>query len=337
MSDVIILSKSSSVFRESPQCAYCHSVFTPGDRVVRCSSCHTAHHEQCWIERGNACAVLGCASVRLTPSDAMTETTPIIQITPEDWREPVPPRQVKASQYANDRSSQEVKLLRTREFQLFSMTNRCPACGAFHRWGIPVRTSDGTRVWWLLNKPDAYGECKKCHTRFPVYTTDPDLARLQGSDWLNVFGNMTRSLFVGVVKLGLVLLFIFLVFALVVFSAQVYFNFFVCPPRCASANLHDVNWTYRDLHEVDLSRANLYGANLYGAKLYEANLYEANLYGANLSGANLSGANLYGANLSGANLSGANLDSATLIQAVYNQATKWPEGFYPPPGMILDE
>lgn len=60
MPDVVILSKSSPIFNENPRCAYCQTVFRPGDRVVRCPNCQTAHHEQCWGDSGNACAVFNC-------------------------------------------------------------------------------------------------------------------------------------------------------------------------------------------------------------------------------------------------------------------------------------
>jgi uncharacterized protein YjbI with pentapeptide repeats len=75
-----------------------------------------------------------------------------------------------------------------------------------------------------------------------------------------------------------------------------------------------------------LSGANLTGANLSYAYLTDANLIDANLTGANLTGALLSGALLSGANLTGAHLT--NLDGVSLS---YDEKTRWPAGFKPPP------
>lgn len=103
------------------------------------------------------------------------------------------------------------------------------------------------------------------------------------------------------------------------------------------ANLNDtVLWG------ANLEGARLYGANLEGAALKAANLKDAGLTGANLkdtglhgavltgadlTGANLEGAGLEGANLEGANLQGANLRGAVLLNALYDEATIWPNGF----------
>ena len=103
------------------------------------------------------------------------------------------------------------------------------------------------------------------------------------------------------------------------------------------ANLHDtVLWG------ANLEGARLYGANLEGAALKGANLKDAGLTGANLkdaglhgtilsgadlTGGNLEGAGLEGANLEGANLQGASLRGAVLLNALYDEATIWPDGF----------
>jgi hypothetical protein len=94
--------------------------------------------------------------------------------------------------------------------------------------------------------------------------------------------------------------------------------------------------TGADLHGAGLGRADFRGADLTGADLRDAglggaDLHGANLRGANLRGANLHGANLHGANLRGANLRGANLPDANLTDVCYDQRTRWPEGFTPPP------
>ncbi len=96
----------------------------------------------------------------------------------------------------------------------------------------------------------------------------------------------------------------------------------------------DRDFTAADLSGASLSWINLSGANLsrtdlYGAQLSGANLSQANLSAANLSGADLSRADLSGANLEGADLQGANLNNTNLNAAVYNQLTKFPQGFEP--------
>lgn len=101
-----------------------------------------------------------------------------------------------------------------------------------------------------------------------------------------------------------------------------------------------------DLGQSDLRDANLRDAKLQGARLWNANLQRANLQDADLRQAqfpdadlrhsNLRGANLYRANLRHAMLDGADLSDAWLWGAkledvIYDEHTKWPEGFDPPP------
>ena len=66
---------------------------------------------------------------------------------------------------------------------------------------------------------------------------------------------------------------------------------------------------------VNLSYANLYNDNLSNADLSNANLHNANLYNDNLSNADLHNANLYNANLQDANLRNANFNNANLDHA----------------------
>jgi uncharacterized protein YjbI with pentapeptide repeats len=128
------------------------------------------------------------------------------------------------------------------------------------------------------------------------------------------------------------------------------------------ANLSEVNLSGADLSGADLSEANLGGADLNGADLSGADLSEADLSVANLSGADLGGsklrnadlgmtdlseANLTLANLSGADLSGADLcgidlrviilGGAKLDAITYDDYTKWPKHFPPPPNAIKKE
>ena len=108
------------------------------------------------------------------------------------------------------------------------------------------------------------------------------------------------------------------------------------------ANLQDAKLYYSDLRPTasgtptTLFAANLTGANLTGAHLNDAILSGAHLNNATLSGAYLTDAKLNfarlnGANLNGANLTGANLDHTNLDGVHYDEKTKWPVGFKPPP------
>ncbi len=78
--------------------------------------------------------------------------------------------------------------------------------------------------------------------------------------------------------------------------------------------------------DKDLIEAKLHGANLTGA-----NLRVAKLNGAKLPAAKLNGADLTGANLTGANLDFADLTDCILEGITYDETTRWPDGFAPPP------
>ena len=58
---------------------------------------------------------------------------------------------------------------------------------------------------------------------------------------------------------------------------------------------------------------------------------DKNLTRANLTGADLRGANLYRADLTGAVLTSAKLTGADLKSIVYDDSTRWPARFIPPP------
>jgi uncharacterized protein YjbI with pentapeptide repeats len=101
------------------------------------------------------------------------------------------------------------------------------------------------------------------------------------------------------------------------------------------ANLSEANLTNSTLNNASLLGSHLNEANLTNATLNNANLWGANLVDANLNGANFSGANLSEANFSRANLSNAKLqeseelDYAYLKDAIYNDATQFPQDFSP--------
>ncbi len=100
------------------------------------------------------------------------------------------------------------------------------------------------------------------------------------------------------------------------------------------ANLREADLRGADLVGVDLREASLVGAKLVGAKLRGAILVGADLRGAILREADLRRADLRGAILRGADLREANLVEADLREVLYNDATKWPEDFTPPPEAV---
>ncbi len=95
------------------------------------------------------------------------------------------------------------------------------------------------------------------------------------------------------------------------------------------ANIEGARLYGASLEGAALKGANLKGAGLTGANLKDAGLHSANLSGADLTGANLEGAGLEGANLEGTNMQGSNLRGAVLLNAVYDEATIWPNGLDP--------
>lgn len=95
------------------------------------------------------------------------------------------------------------------------------------------------------------------------------------------------------------------------------------------ANVQGARLYGASLEGAALKGANLKSAGLTGANLKDAGLHSADLSGADLTGANLEGAGLEGANLEGANMQGSNLRGAVLLNALYDEATLWPNGFDP--------
>ncbi|MFN3648849.1 MAG: pentapeptide repeat-containing protein [Armatimonadota bacterium] len=76
-----------------------------------------------------------------------------------------------------------------------------------------------------------------------------------------------------------------------------------------------------------LSNADLHGTGLTGADLHNADLRLADLAGADLRNVDLRNANLRGADLRSTDLRGARLQRADLRFALYDEQTRWPEGF----------
>ncbi|MBD2391999.1 pentapeptide repeat-containing protein [Aphanizomenon flos-aquae NRERC-008] len=126
------------------------------------------------------------------------------------------------------------------------------------------------------------------------------------------------------------------------------------------ANLENVNLRGADLRDANLTEANLENANLKVADLRDAKLIRVNLRGVDLTEADLRKASLTGANLSGADLRGCRIRGSnfadvdfrntnltgtktqltgvsTLRGAIYNDETKFPEGFDPKTAQMIHE
>ncbi|MFM6783905.1 MAG: pentapeptide repeat-containing protein [Dolichospermum sp.] len=108
------------------------------------------------------------------------------------------------------------------------------------------------------------------------------------------------------------------------------------------AFLDGADLTEANLENAKLTYTNLENTNLIGADLTEAHLKKAKLIGANLENTNLIGADLTEADLKkakliGANLIGADLTKADLLGAIYNDETKFPEGFNPKFSQMIHE
>jgi uncharacterized protein YjbI with pentapeptide repeats len=93
-----------------------------------------------------------------------------------------------------------------------------------------------------------------------------------------------------------------------------------------------------NLKEADLRKARFVGSRCSkacfdGARLGQASLRGCNLRGVTFHNADLSGADLQYAELLGADLSTARLDGVQLANAVYDDQTRFPEGFRPPAEM----
>lgn len=88
---------------------------------------------------------------------------------------------------------------------------------------------------------------------------------------------------------------------------------------------------YVKAHVPRLSGQSMSGANLRAAWLWKASMIGTALRGADLRQAYLAGANLTNADLTGADLREAILDGAMLDGARYDETTRWPHEFAPPP------
>ena len=105
----------------------------------------------------------------------------------------------------------------------------------------------------------------------------------------------------------------------------------------ARADFTDANLAESDLSRSIFARAKLCNTDLAQTKLRQAYfgvdriIDVSDHLGADLTGANLADADLTDADLSQAILTGANLTRANLTNVYYDQSTRWPVGFVPPP------
>lgn len=105
------------------------------------------------------------------------------------------------------------------------------------------------------------------------------------------------------------------------------------------ADLSDAKMAAIRASYASFARTKLLSADLRFAYLMKANFSGADLGGANLNSASVKHAVFEGANLSGAILSGVkDLGEADLRRAIYNGATRFPDGFLPAGrGMVRDD
>lgn len=100
--------------------------------------------------------------------------------------------------------------------------------------------------------------------------------------------------------------------------------------RFDRASLRGCDFTGADFSRASLKHANLSDAALMSVRFDFADMSESNLANADLSGASLVETNLWNADLRGANLSAAGaISMANIRGAMFDQRTRWPEGFDP--------
>jgi uncharacterized protein YjbI with pentapeptide repeats len=97
-------------------------------------------------------------------------------------------------------------------------------------------------------------------------------------------------------------------------------------------NLQRAKITSADLTSAWMHDANLERASFLFSKLEDTQLQGANLKGARFYDAKLIRTRLQRADLRGADLSGAELTELRMDDALYDESTKWPDGFSPPDG-----
>jgi len=107
--------------------------------------------------------------------------------------------------------------------------------------------------------------------------------------------------------------------------------------NCEYGNFSKVKWreaillnvvfNHTNLSAADFERTSFCGEELGSCEMRNANLSAANLRGCDLRCVNLTGANLRGADLSGADLFGVTLTSTILTDVIWDQETRWPDGF----------
>ena len=72
--------------REVPavqRCPFCRREFDAADERVRCATCATAHHGECWREHGS-CTLFGCGSQDLRPGRKEPQDARPVEEEPQD-------------------------------------------------------------------------------------------------------------------------------------------------------------------------------------------------------------------------------------------------------------
>ena len=62
------------------RCPFCHLEFEESEVQVRCASCSTAHHAECWSE-SLRCSIFGCGSEHLRESPVRESEPPPAPVT----------------------------------------------------------------------------------------------------------------------------------------------------------------------------------------------------------------------------------------------------------------
>jgi len=104
-----------------------------------------------------------------------------------------------------------------------------------------------------------------------------------------------------------------------------------------NADFSFANLSYSDLEGAVLAGANLNCAMLIQTRMVQADLRRTNLKNASLFQADLRGAILTGAQLAGADLTECDLTNADVSHAVFDDRTRWPDGFDPLDGGAVQD
>lgn len=97
----------------------------------------------------------------------------------------------------------------------------------------------------------------------------------------------------------------------------------------SSMNLSNLNLSDKKFYVTNFKNSDFTNSDLSNAGLIGSNLQNANFTNANLTGADFSSSSHDNTDLRGADLSTAKLEGAKFTHTIYDDSTKWPEGFDP--------